>query len=112
MKKTLIALAITLLIQTTASARTLSFDQFIADDSTLTCWFKKSDSGHVEFEMRFGHGVSIVATSFISSRTYTIWEDTVPLAKKVAEYIREHDHINPIEMLTGIGLPNVRERHN
>ncbi len=107
--KTLVIAFICIIIPFVAFADMVSFDQHVFDRSSVTCSFQKSTTGNIKFLMIFGSGLAASEVSYVCNEKYTNWKDMVKYAKKVANYINKTDHIDPIEILTKIGLSNVRE---
>ena len=92
-----------------AFADMVSFDQYVFDRSSVTCSFQKSQAGFIKFNMIYGAGLGAKQASYICDQKYTNWKDMIKYSKKVANYLNKTEHIDPIEILTKIGLSNVRE---
>jgi len=102
MKTVFFLILICITIPLEASAKMVSFDQHVFDSSTVSCTFTKSKTGNIKFVMTYGHGLS--AVSYVCGEKYTHWKDMIKYAKEIAKYLNETDHIDPIKILSKIGL--------
>ena len=109
MKTVFFLILIFITIPLGASAKMVSFDQSVFDSSTVSCTFTKSKTGNIEFVMTYGHGLSARKVSYVCGEKYTHWKDMIKYAKEIAKHLNKTDHIDPIKILSKIGLSDVRE---
>jgi hypothetical protein len=107
--KALLICLVCMTIPLTVNADMVSFDQYVFDRATLSGSFTKSNTGTIKFVLAFGHSLSAAQASYICDQRYTHWKDMTKYAKQVAKHLNKTDYIDPIKILTEIGLTNVRE---